>query len=212
MKRCRAAEEPPALSVVLPVYNAMPWLPTTLLHLLRQQLHADAGIQLVAVVDGCSDGSLEFLQQLVAMLGSNRAAERPCEPPIAPGALLRSCPAADVPDEDKHKTLVSAGLVPSMASVNPAFAQPLRASEIVDHPSFATGHVANGTKARSGTLEVHKAPTVAEVAASCRREHHLLVLYYNVNCGQGAAMSLALSHCRAPFIAQVSLPGVASRR
>ena len=44
MKRHRSelSSAVPVLSVVLPVYNAMPWLPATMHHLLRQRLEGSA--------------------------------------------------------------------------------------------------------------------------------------------------------------------------
>ena len=69
---------PPALSVILPVYNAMPWLPTTLQHLLSQRLRDDAPLELLIGFDGGNDGSLDFLRRLVDELGAPRAAEEVC--------------------------------------------------------------------------------------------------------------------------------------
>ena len=95
------------LSVILPVYNAMPWLPITMLHLLSQRLDADAPLELLVGFDGGDDGSLDFLLRLVAELGAPRATEEVCT-------------AAD-----------------AAAACNPALALPLRAAETADHPSFA---------------------------------------------------------------------------
>ena len=199
LKRSRSPAPPdaagfvPDLSVVLPVYNAMPWLPITMKHLLRQRLEGDRSIEIVAAVDGSSDNSLPFLLEVVSLLGSNLARSERCEPPLMPGV--------------RHAT-------------NPALVQQLRAPETEDHYSFREGHVATS---RADTLGVEKSvfrdpgngdacgttaptsapPDAAEVAASCRNEHRLLVLHYDGNCGQGAAMSLALSRCRAPLIAQM---------
>jgi len=95
------------LSVILPVYNAMPWLPVTMLHLLSQRLDADAPLELLVGFDGGDDGSLDFLLRLVAELGAPRATEEVC----TAGAAAAAC--------------------------NPALALPLRAAETADHPSFA---------------------------------------------------------------------------
>eukprot|EP00965_Chrysotila_dentata_P115882 3830538-Pleurochrysis_carterae.AAC.1 len=48
----------PFVSVLLPVYNAMPWLPLAVRSCLMQQ---GVRTQLIAVDDGCTDGSGEFL-------------------------------------------------------------------------------------------------------------------------------------------------------
>ena len=97
----------PALSVILPVYNAMPWLPITIRHLLSQRLDADTPLELLVGFDGGDDGSLDFLIRLVAELGAPRATDEVCT--------------ADA----------------SAAACNPALARPLRAAETADHPSFA---------------------------------------------------------------------------
>ena len=154
----------PALSVVLPVYNAMPWLPIALRDLLRQRLPDDVGLEVLAVFDGGADGSLGFLRGLVEELGVASASDELCEPPI--------------------------GTTPS----NPALLQPLRASETEDHPSFGAAP------------ELEQQPlSVAAVVATCRPEHRVRLLRYRdgANRGQGAAMSLALSVARAPFVAQM---------
>ena len=189
MKRHRSelSSAVPVLSVVLPVYNAMPWLPTTMHHLLRQRLEGDQPIEIVAAVDGCTDDSLPFLLELVGALGDAARSEQ-CDPPYTTG-----------PD----------------STSNPAFLQPLRAPETVDHPSFSKCHVAAGSlltrdegaasdlRAEGDAPSTAAPPSASVVASSCRPEHRLLVLHYGANCGQGAAMSLALSRCRAPLIAQM---------
>ena len=182
-KRARLQASEPALSVVLPVYNAMPWLPIAVRDMLKQRLDDDSHLELITVVDGASDGSLPFLLDLAAALGDGSARTELCSPPSAPdGATL----------------------------ANPALVQPLRAPETADHPSFAAGHVANhagtadgGTSAIAADAEPSAPLTAAEVASFCRPENSLVVLHYPDNCGQGAAMSLALSRCRGRMIAQM---------
>ena len=83
-----------------------------------------------------------------------------------------------------------------------------------NHPSFKC-HVAAGSlltrdegaasdlRAEGDAPSTAAPPSASVVASSCRPEHRLLVLHYGANCGQGAAMSLALSRCRAPLIAQM---------
>ena len=173
-KRQKRLSSVPALSVILPVYNAMPWLPIAVRDMLKQHLDDDASLELVAVVDGASDGSLAFLLELATLLGEDGARVELWEPPSVPAGT---------------------------ESINPALVQPLRAPETEDHCSFADGHVAVTTSASA--LATTRIPSAAEVATSCRPEHTLLVLHYAQNRGQGAAMSLALSRCRAPVIAQM---------
>lgn len=215
-----------ALSVVLPVYNAMPWLTICVRDMLKQQLDDEGALELVVAVDGCTDDSLQFLQELATALGSRRATVEECPPPLAAGQGLA---APDRAKEDDRSAPQSDGLpASSIASLNPALAQPLRAPATSDHPSFAAGHVASGAAAVStsgaGSHAKNTPPqplsgadlaepgpspeplTAGAVAAACRSEHRLLVLFYRTNCGQGAAMSLALSRCRSPLIAQVPSP------
>ena len=59
----------PRLSVILPVYNAMPYLPIAVRDMLKQRLPDDAPLELLVAFDGGADGSLDFLLALVAALG-----------------------------------------------------------------------------------------------------------------------------------------------
>jgi glycosyltransferase involved in cell wall biosynthesis len=245
MKRCREPEQlmaqvestgsaEVALSVILPVYNAMPWLSISVRDMLKQQLDDGQVLELVVAVDGCTDDSLPFLRELAAALGPSRATVEECPPPL----FAANGPAApESKTEDGRSAPTADGLHASgSTSLNPALYQPLRAPATSDHPSFAAGHVARGNAAASvagnasATTAATAAPTApaslsitehhsanitddnsspeapltaGAVAAACRLEHRLIVLFYRHNCGQGAAMSLALSRCRAPLIAQV---------
>ena len=51
----------PLLTIGMPVYNAMPWLPEGIESLLAQTVSA---FEIIAVVDGGSDGSLEYLRSV----------------------------------------------------------------------------------------------------------------------------------------------------
>ena len=153
-----------ALSVILPVYNAMPWLTVALRDMLKQQLPGGASLEVLAAFDGGDDGSLGFLLALANELGARATDELSTAGGAAPAS-------------------------------NPALLQPLRAPETEDHPSFDA--------AQPG---VDQRPlSAAEVAAASRPEHRLRVLRYRdgANRGQGAAMSLALAHARAPLLAQM---------
>ena len=44
-----------ALSVILPVYNAMPWLTVALRDMLKQQLPGGASLEVLAAFDGGDD-------------------------------------------------------------------------------------------------------------------------------------------------------------
>ena len=116
-QRCEemSAGPAPALSVLLPVYNAMPYLPIAVRDMLKQRLADDAPLELLVAFDGGDDGSLAFLLALVAALGDSRARDEVCTPPPP---------------------------ISSAAPSNPALLQPLRASEAADHPSFAAAAAA----------------------------------------------------------------------
>lgn len=166
--------EEPALSVILPVYNAMPWLTFAVRDMLKQRLNDGAMLELLVSYDGGSDGSLSFLQELVMMLGDTHASEE-C---IAPPTVSEAVTVAYV-----------------NTSTNPALLQPLRAAEGVDHPSF------DGS-AEHPRREALSAAEVA--ASTRREHRLRLLRYSDgLNRGQGAAMSLALRHARAGLIAQM---------
>jgi glycosyltransferase involved in cell wall biosynthesis len=101
----------PALSVLLPVYEAMPWLPIAVRDILHQRLQDDAPLELIVAYDGGTDNSLSFLIALVEKLGPEFASDEVLE-----------CPGASALGN----------------AINPALLQPLRAPEGVDHPSFAS--------------------------------------------------------------------------
>ena len=107
----------PALSVILPVYDAMPWLTFAVRDMLKQRLRNDAPIELLVAFDGGTDGSLAFLQQLVEAMGPTRASDEPVGTASSP-------------------------MEPNEAVLNPALRQPMRALEGVDHPSFAGAKIA----------------------------------------------------------------------
>lgn len=51
----------PAVTVGMPVYNAMPWLPEAMESLLRQTV---SDFEILAIVDGATDGSLAYLRSV----------------------------------------------------------------------------------------------------------------------------------------------------
>ena len=180
-----AAAAEPALSVILPVYNAMPWLPITVRDMLKQQLALGNHLELLCAFDGGDDGSLAFLEEMVSLLGPGQASlERCASPPPAAGSPKRAKPAA-----------AAGGGAGGGGGINPAMLQQLRAPEAEDHPSF---------KPEQAPVERPPLPAT-EVAALARPEHRLRVLVYadGQNRGQGAAMSLALSRARALLIGQM---------
>jgi glycosyltransferase involved in cell wall biosynthesis len=98
-----------SLSVILPVYNAMPYLPIAVLHVMQQDLDGRS-LQLVCADDASKDGSFEFLLELAALLAAKIV-------------YLDS----SLPDNVNK----------SVTTLNPALVKELRAEETSDHPSFA---------------------------------------------------------------------------
>jgi len=177
------------LSVVLPVYNAMPWLPLAVRDMLKQDL-GGGGLELICADDASRDGSLAFLRELAALLG-DRAVVADSEAPLVAPQSKRARVAAPVTSE-------ATGGAPS---TNPALVgMALRAAETADHPSFRDQEEPEDLR----RLREHPV-TAAQVAAACRPEHRLTVLRWadGVNRGQGAAMTACLSRVSTPFLAQM---------
>lgn len=177
-----------ALSVILPVYNAMPWLPLAVRDMLKQDL-GGVSLELICADDASRDGSMGFLEELAALLGARAS----CEDCLLPG------------QEEAHaakRQRLDAGEegAAGAPSTNPALRQALRAAETQDHPSFQEADEPEELK----NLRANPV-TVADVAAACRPEHHLRVLSWadGVNRGQGASMTLCLSRATAPLLAQM---------
>ena len=177
------------LSVLLPVYNAMPWLPIAVRDMLKQDLGGE-GLELICADDASRDSSLAFLRELAALLG-DRAAVEDSEVPLGASQSKRARIEAPVTSE-------ATGGAPS---TNPALlGMALRAAETADHPSFKDQDEPDDLRC------LREDPvTAAQVAAACRPEHRLTVLRWadGVNRGQGAAMSACLSRVSTPFLAQM---------
>ena len=176
-----------ALSVVLPVYNAMPWLPLAVRDMLKQDL-GGASLELICADDASRDGSMGFLEELAALLGVQASRE---------DCLL---PGEEEAHAAKRQRLNAGEGAAGAPSTNPALRQALRAAETQDHPSFEEADEPEELK----NLRANPV-TVADVAAACRPEHKLRVLSWadGVNRGQGAAMTLCLSLATAPLLAQM---------
>ena len=172
------------LSVILPVYNAMPWLPIAVRDMLKQDLGGE-GIEVICCDDASSDGSFACLDELAGLLGA-RAVTELCDPP------------ASAPRSKRTRVDDGAG---SVTSTNPALVNmPLRATETADHPSFRDQEEPEDVRRlRDNPV------TASEVVAAARPEHQLRVLSWRdgVNRGQGAAMTLCLSRVTTPFLAQM---------
>ena len=95
-------ETAPAVSVIMPCRNAMPWLPDCVASVLAQEgLEADGGLELIVADDASTDGSTEWLAACEAAL---RAADARRDLPPGrrrvPPADASSAPAAADEDGD----------------------------------------------------------------------------------------------------------------
>eukprot|EP01050_Picozoa_sp_SAG11_P022081 SAG11_NODE_4077_length_2075_cov_3.279352_1_plen_263_part_00 len=225
-----AAAPSPALSIVLPVYNAMPWVPITVRDMLKQVLPGGASLELLCAFDGGSDGSLTFLNELVALLGPSQASFEVCAPPPAGTSAAVAAAGVDRTDSGNGAgvdraigTSATAGQRdgPADAAAATDFSsRPPAKRTRAEEPAAGGGVPVNPAMLqalRASEIEDHpsfkpeQAPaeqrqlSAAEVAAAARPEHRLRVLAYSdrINRGQGAAMSLALSRARAELIGQM---------
>jgi glycosyltransferase involved in cell wall biosynthesis len=169
-----AQENEAFLSVILPVYNAMPYLPIAVMHILHQDLNGRR-LQLVCGEDASKDGSLEFLLDLASLMGES---------------------AAKVIYLDQNTKTESS----PPTHFNPAFLKALRAEETSDHPSFSDVPIPDEVqqlhekplKAADILPHCRKEHTLTVVAYQDR-----------INRGQGSAMTICLKHCHAALVAQM---------
>ena len=70
-----AAPPPPALSVVLPVYNAMPYLTVAIRDILRQEV--EGGLELICAWDGGDVNAWEFLVEVAQRCGRVEVVDAP---------------------------------------------------------------------------------------------------------------------------------------
>ena len=111
-----AAPPPPALSVLLPVYNAMPYLTVCIRDVLRQEV--EGGLELICAWDGGDVDAWEFLVEVAQRCGRVEVVDAPAPP-------TSSKPSAAKDD------------VPAWApSQNPARSAAPRHDENEDHPAI----------------------------------------------------------------------------
>ena len=170
-----------ALSVILPVYNAMPYLPIAVMHMLHQDLNGKR-LQLVCADDASKDGSFEFLLELASLLGESTAK-----------VIYLDSPVSNITSEADKQLM-------QLKTLNPALVKTLRAEETSDHPSFAD------TPPPADMQQLLEKPLHArDIIPNCRQEHFLTVVTYKdrINRGQGSTMTICLGQCQAPLIAQM---------
>ena len=77
-----AAPPPPALSVLLPVYNAMPYLTVCIRDVLRQEV--EGGLELICAWDGGDVDAWEFLVEVAQRCGRVEVVDAPAAPTTIP--------------------------------------------------------------------------------------------------------------------------------
>eukprot|EP00658_Telonema_sp_P-2_P084915 TRINITY_DN9554_c0_g1_i1.p1 TRINITY_DN9554_c0_g1~~TRINITY_DN9554_c0_g1_i1.p1 ORF type:complete len:221 (-),score=52.48 TRINITY_DN9554_c0_g1_i1:85-747(-) len=90
----------PQISIIMPVYNAMPYLPKAVHDVLYQ---TGVRLELLAVDDGSDDGSYEFLTQLAELLGEAGSVEAEAERERKRRKRSDVNPATMLADRAKHQ-------------------------------------------------------------------------------------------------------------
>ena len=165
----------PMLSIILPVYNAMPWLTIALRDILKQEVE-DEHIEILAGDDASSDGSLQYLVRVALLLGERGSIEVVGND----GIVTRCLSTADA------ETLMVERIQNGVArSVNPALLVPSRAADSIpsDH------HDAIGLSCDEVT-----------VATGARNRLRVLFPEEYVNCGQGVVMTRCLKNAHGAFV------------
>jgi hypothetical protein len=168
-------EPKPLLSVILPVYNAMPWLPIALRDILKQDVTGEV-VEVLAGDDASSDGSLAFLINVALALGKRGSIEV-----VEKGGRT-------VRELTRHEAnkLQAERLQNGVArSTNPALLAPCRGADFLPSDHY------------SGT-----GPSPDDVARETGSRTRLRVLLNEdyVNVGQGAVMTRCLRVARGAYI------------
>lgn len=166
----------PTLSVILPIYNAMPWLPIALRDVLKQNVD-DEHVEILAGDDASSDGSLEFLVDVVDALGERGSIEVVGEN----GLIIRKLAPYDI---DKLISQRSKHLVTT--STNPALLVPCRDADF--------------RWSEHSTSDAFLSPEQVAMEVGPRTRLRVLLSQDYVNVGQGAVMTRCLRASRGSFI------------
>lgn len=207
------SEAEPQVSILLPVFNAMPWLPLCVLSCLQQE---DVSVELLACDDGCTDGSAEFLHEVAALLDEARDVAS-----IAAGdKRVRATAAVDVQALAAARRRLNPALqLPSrsLTSTNAA-ALYIDGSAAGDATAVATGAAAAAAATQStasaksptaadegerATAESLPTMSAAEVVTRCKHCRNRLVVLQSGGRGQGAALNVAYEASVAPLIGEM---------
>ena len=181
-------DEAPDVSVLLPVYNAMPWLPLAVLSCLRQH---GLAVELLAVDDGATDGSADFLLELEEILSRGR----------------RAC--SGTARKRERTPAETEALVAARRRLNPALQQaPRQLTQTNAAALYIGGAAGDATAAAAGAaagdaVELPEPLSAADVAAACADCRCSLVVLHSGGRGQGAALNLALGAARGKLICEM---------
>jgi len=160
-----APAEPPALSVLLPVYDAMPYVTHTVRDILRQELAEGAGLELVCAWDGGNRDAWDFLAELARALPRGAVLEDVAPPP-APAANPAAAAAPRHPEDADHPAVARAPCAALAVADVVAAARPEHALRVV---RFADGANRGQGAAMSLALAASRAPLIAQMEADDRR-------------------------------------------
>lgn len=199
----------PTIWVLLPVYNAMPWLPLAVSSTLRQE---GVAINLIAVDDGCTDGGAEWLVECAALLrASQNNFTNSASSQQQQQQQLSQQESTQPPQQQEQRQQ-------QRQLLNPALQMPARS---LSKTNAAALHIDGSTAgdAAAVTLALSQAKPAAtnkneevvamspsEVVEACQ-SYHLqctLTVLHSGGRGQGAALEMAFEHAVATAEAQTT--------
>jgi len=177
------ARPSPTLSVILPIYNAMPWVPLAVRDCLKQGLDERETTEVLCGDDCSTDESLSFLIDLALLLGDRGTVE--AFDPISCSSKILSTEEARAVVERRSKICLS-----EKKTTNPALSMPSRDAEL-------------SRRSSDSETEIIETPLSAEeVAAATHANTRLRVIVplKDINAGQGEVMTRCLRLCRGRYI------------
>ena len=162
----------PALSVVLPVYNAMPYLTVCIRDILRQEV--DGGLELICAWDGGDVDAWEFLVEVAQRCGRVEVVDAPTTsqsaakdvPAWAPAQNPASSAAPRHDENEDHPAIERAPCEPLSAD---AVAQACAANNTLRVVKYRDGLNRGQGAAMSLALARSTAPLIAQMEADDRR-------------------------------------------
>lgn len=184
----------PEISILLPVYNAMPWLPRAVWSTLRQE---GVSVELIAVDDGCTDGSAEWLLECAALLAEVRGQ------PISPVTRPRASDASLI--ADRRRLNPALRLATRSLTATNAAALHIEGSTAGDSAAVALAASAATAIAEKAAGAVGKVEAMSpkEVAEACRGYSSTLIVLHSGGRGQGAALDMAYEASRSSLVGEV---------